>query len=152
MIYYNELSNIDIEKIIKHYNLNDYFGGVFSKDNLPNKLIKGKYYIINLNNHNQSGSHWTCFYYNYPLYSIYYDSYGYPAPLEVQNKIKPYIFNDVDIQDYNSRSCGYYCISFIKFLYNKQNKYNSFDTYINLFSNDTMNNDKILYNYICQYP
>ena len=66
---------------------------------------------------------WCCFYYNNPLYRIYFDSFGYVAPVEIENKIKPYIFNDKDIQDYNSSSCGYYTIAFIKFLHDKHEKY-----------------------------
>jgi hypothetical protein len=60
------------------------------------------------------GTHWTVFYYNKPLDSIYFDSYGFIAPEIVQDKISPYIYNDYDqIQDMNSSACGYFCISFI---------------------------------------
>ena len=92
------------------------------------------------------GTHWVSLYYNYPLCSIYHDSYGYISPLDIQNEITPYIFNDKDIQDYNSTSCGYYCIAFIKFLSDNNEKYNAFETFINIFSNNTKNNDKISYN------
>ena len=47
MIQTNELSNIGIEKIIKNFNLLNVFGGVYSKDRLP-ELKKGKFYIINM--------------------------------------------------------------------------------------------------------
>ena len=72
-------------------------------------------------------------YYNYPLY----DSYGYIRPLDIQNEITPYIFNDKDIQDYNSTSCGYYCTAFIKFLSDNNEKNNAFETFINIFSKNT---------------
>ena len=34
--------------------------GIYMKDELPSDLKEGNY-IINLENSNQSGSHWTCF-------------------------------------------------------------------------------------------
>ena len=80
-----------------------------------------------------------------PLTSIYYDSFGFIAPLPVQAKIKPYIYNDKEIQNYNSSACGYYCISFIKFMHNKIDKEKSFLTFLKLFNINTHNNDKILY-------
>ena len=97
-------------------------------------LKKGKIYIINMQNSTDGGgTHWVALFYNFPLYSIYFDSYGYVPPLEIE--FKPYIFNDKEIQDYNASSCGYYCIGFIKFLNKLKNKYNSFDAFINIFSN-----------------
>jgi hypothetical protein len=34
--------------------------GIYMKDELPSYLKEGNY-IINLQNHDESGSHWTCF-------------------------------------------------------------------------------------------
>ena len=145
MIPINELSNIDIEKIINSLRLNKYFGGVFSKDDLP-QLKKNYYYIVNLDNKNGGGSHWTVFYYNYPLKSIYFDSFGFVPPDDVEKKIKPYIFNDDEIQNYeNSSACGFFCIAFIKFLYNMDNKYKAFEVFKKLFSKNTEKNDQRLY-------
>ena len=142
----NELSNIDLINIINDMNLNKYFGGIFSKDDLPT-LEHKKYYIINLDDKKNSGTHWTAFYYNYPLNSIYFDSFGFVPPTQVDHKIAPYIYSDPDIQDYNkSSACGFFCIAFIKFLYNKNNKDKAFETFIKLFNNETQHNDKILYN------
>ena len=109
----NELSNFDIIKIIEDMKLSHVFGGVYSKDQLP-ILERNKFYIINLQDSDAgNGTHWTVFFYNKPLTSIYYDSFGFIAPLPVQEKIKPYIYNDKEIQNYNSSACGYYCIAFM---------------------------------------
>ena len=141
----NELSNFDIIKIIEDMKLTHVFGGVYSKDQLPT-LERNKFYIINLQDSDAgNGTHWTVFFYNKPLTSIYYDSFGFIAPLEVQAKIKPYIYNDKEIQNYKSSACGYYCIAFIKFLHNKTNKEKSFLTFLKLFNIKTHHNDKILY-------
>ena len=142
----NELSNFDLTDIITHMKLDKHFGGIYSKDQLPKELMRETFYIINLQDHNKGdGTHWTAFYYNKPLTSIYFDSYGFIAPQDVQNKITPYIFNDAEIQDFNASSCGYYCIAFIKFLHNKMNKQEEYRTFLQLFKLQTIKNDRILY-------
>ena len=141
----NALSNLEIIDIIKNRNLEKHFGGVYSKDQLPNELIKGKFYIVNLQDHDEgNGSHWVAFYYNYPSTSIYFDSYGFIAPRDVQKRITPYIFNDKDIQDFNSSAGGFYCIAFIKFLHDKTDKEQMYNTFLKLFKLETIKNDKIL--------
>ena len=145
MIPNNELSNIDIINIINDIKLNKYFGGVYSKDE-PINLKHKHYYIINLDDKKNGGTHWTVFYYNNPLTSLYFDSFGFVAPTQVENKIEPYKYNDNDIQDYeNSSACGYFCIAFIKFLYNQDDKIKAFEAFINLFKSDTNKNDYVLY-------
>lgn len=143
----NELSNFELMDIIQDMKLDYHFGGVFSKDLLPKELIREKFYIVNLQDHDAgSGTHWTVFYYNKPLTSIYFDSYGFIAPLDVENSIKPYIYNDAEIQDFDSSACGYFCIAFIKFLHNKENKQEAYKTFLKLFKLQTLKNDKILHN------
>jgi hypothetical protein len=143
----NELSNFELMDIIQDMKLDYHFGGVFSKDQLPKELIREKFYIVNLQDHDAgSGTHWTVFYYNKPLTSIYFDSYGFIAPLDVENSIKPYIYNDAEIQDFDSSACGYFCIAFIKFLHNKDNKQEAYKTFLKLFKLQTLKNDKILHN------
>ncbi len=142
----NELSNFDLINIMKKFKLDYCFGGVYSKDQMP-ELQRDKFYIINLQDHDEgNGTHWTVFYYNKPLESIYFDSYDFIAPKDVEDKIKPYIFNDNDqIQDMNSSACGYFCVAFIKFLHNKVNKTEAYKAFLTLFKHHTAKNDKILY-------
>ena len=143
----NELSNFELMDIIQDMKLDYHFGGVYSKDQLPKELIREKFYIVNLQDHDEgSGTHWTVFYYNKPLTSIYFDSYGFIAPLDVENSIKPYIYNNAEIQDFDASSCGYFCIAFIKFLHNKENKQEAYKTFLKLFKQQTLKNDKILHN------
>ncbi len=94
----NALSIFDIMDIIHSQGLDD-FQGVFMKDQLPDKLERGSY-VINLasSTDRNGGTHWVCLYYT-PNFSYYYDSYGFIAPLEVQNKITAYMYNDLEIQD-----------------------------------------------------
>ncbi len=140
----NALTNFELIDLIKKFKLDNHFGGVYSKDQLP-ELIKDKFYIVNLQDHDEGGgTHWTCFYYNYPSTSIYFDSYGFIVPRDVQKLISPYVFNEKDIQDFNSSACGWYCIAFIKFLHNKTDKEEMFKTFLKLFKLETIKNDKIL--------
>ena len=81
----NELSNFELIDLIKDMKLDYHFGGVFSKDLLPKDLIRDKFYIVNLQDSDDGGgTHWTVFYFNKPLTSIYFDSYGFVAPLAVE--------------------------------------------------------------------
>lgn len=141
----NELSNFELMDLIKHNKLNHYFDGVYSKDQLP-ELKPTKFYIINLQDSDVGGgTHWCSFYYS-KLQSIYFDSYGFPPPKEVESKIGNYIYNDGQLQDMDASSCGYYALSFIKFLHDKTNKEEAFKIFLKLFKNETIKNDKILYN------
>ncbi len=112
-----------------------------------NKLNEDGFYIINLDLSNNQGTHWTSLYFH-PLKCCYFDSYGFVPPLEVEQKIKPYIYNDADIQDFNSEACGYYALAFIKFLHDKTNKETAFKEFLNLFKNNKKENDDILKKYL----
>jgi hypothetical protein len=61
----NELSNFDIINLIKDYKIDYCFGGIYSKDLLPKDLKRSKFYIVNMQDHDEgNGSHWVVFYYN----------------------------------------------------------------------------------------
>ena len=51
------LTNFEIQK----YQNESKFNGVFSRDNLPNKIKDGAY-IINLDQHSDIGTHWISLY------------------------------------------------------------------------------------------
>jgi hypothetical protein len=139
------LSNFDIIKICKDMGLP--LEGILMRDEIK-KNIKHGYSIINLNTSKEDGSHWTCVLYT-PLKSYYFDSFGFVAPEELDEVIKPYEYNDRDIQDFNSEACGHYCIAFIKFLHNKKDKDDAYRAFNRLFKNNRKENDKILMNYLC---
>ena len=145
----NQLTNHDLNNIIKQLKLDYCFGGVYSKDQLP-QLKRDTFYIINLQDNDAgNGTHWTVFYYNKPLESIYFDSYGFIAPENIHETITPYEYNDGQIQDMNSSACGYFCISFIKFLHNKVNKKDAYKAFLSLYKNNPAKNDKILQKRCC---
>ena len=111
----NELDEDDIKEIARSLSIG--VKGVYVKDQLP-KLENGNY-VINLN----GTSHWTGLIKDGDRY-FYFDSFGFPAPAELENAIgkKGYQWNDKDIQDIDSSSCGYYVLAFFKFTNKEANK------------------------------
>ena len=139
----NALSNYDIVKIIQSQGVDD-FNGVYMKDQLPDRLQRGSY-IVNLQSSKDGkGTHWVSLYYT-PNFSYYYDSFGFVPPIEIQNKIIPYIYNDNEIQDIDSTACGFYCVAFVLYLNKKINIERAFMEFINLFGKDTERNEAILH-------
>ena len=138
----NVLSNFEMMKILKHQRVK--FNGVYMKNELPTKLKRGSY-IINLQSSTEgNGTHWSCFYYD-KKQSYYFDSYGFIAPLEVHNKIIPYYYSDSEFQDMKSTACGFYCLASVIFMEKSRDKKGAFEAFVNLFTDDTKKNERILY-------
>ena len=138
----NITSNTELLEIIKKYNIN--INGVFAKDQIK-KPLKDGFYIINLDNSDGKGTHWTALYKINDAFSLYWDSFGFPAPQNIDDMLYKYDYNKKQIQDIDSTSCGFYCIAFIKFLSDKSNKLSAFKTFCNLFGKSTTDNEFILY-------
>jgi hypothetical protein len=51
----NAMTNFEIIDIIRDRKLDKHFEGVYSKDQLPRELIKDKFYIVNLQDHDEGG-------------------------------------------------------------------------------------------------
>lgn len=138
----NELSNFDISKYLTGFKR---FKGCFSKDKLTKSILKpNSYYIINIqDSHDGNGTHWTTFYVYDLNLAFYFDPMGYPPPEEIKRLVPNVIWDDKQIQDYNSTACGYFCIAFVKVTYNLKDKMKMLKSFNSLFS-DPKNNDKIL--------
>ena len=65
------LTNFEIKK---YYENESRFNGVFSRNNLP-KQIKDGAYVINLDKHKDTCTHWIALFYN-KNEIIYFDSFG----------------------------------------------------------------------------
>ena len=135
----NELSNYDIDRLMKHYKINNYHG-CYIKTDLPKKLKNG-FFVINLNGH----SHWCGLCKDGTKY-FYMDSYGFVAPQEVEDRIKPheYTYSDKDIQTMSSSACGFFVIAWIRCLYHSKNKEKAYKDFINLFKVNSVLNEKML--------
>ena len=94
--------------------------GIYMKDELEDNLKEGNY-IINLENSNQSGSHWTCFIKD-KNNVYYYDSFAVVPPQNAYNIFLKNVDNiyyiDKHDQNLDSMSCGYWVISYLYFMNN----------------------------------
>lgn len=138
----NITSNIELEQILNNKVKN--FNGVYPKD-LMKKPLKDGFYIVNLDNSTGEGTHWCALYKINDGFSIWWDSYGFPAPENIESLLHKYDYNKKQIQDIDSTSCGFYCVAFILFMKNKQDKQKAFNTFIKLFGTNTVNNEIILH-------
>ena len=100
-------------EIMKYYENESRFNGVYSRDNLPNKIKDGAY-VINLDEYSDIDTHWIALYVKNNVVT-YFDSFGVEhIPKKIKTfiknkKIKTIIFR---IQAYDSIMCV-----FNKFLY-----------------------------------
>ena len=145
-------------EISEYYKNEPRFNGVYSRNDLPNKIQKGAY-VINLDEYENTGTHWVSLFVK-PKYTVCFESFGVEhIPKEINkfirskelrakaqgsavghavlNEIKSNIFR---IQAYDSIMCGYFCIEFINYML----KGKTLLDYTNLFSpNDFKKNDRI---------
>ena len=130
------LTNFEIQA---YYQNEPRFIGVYSRDNLPDKIKVGAY-VINLDGYSDTGTHWIALYVNNKTVT-YFDSLGIEhIPKKVKTFIgnKNIISNIYRIQNYDSIMCGYFCIGFIDYMF----KGKILTDYTNLFSpNNFKKND-----------
>ena len=95
------------------------------KDELKSPLSQGCY-IINLQNHDEGGSHWTAFIKDRND-NYYYDSFGVVPPQNLYDVFKIdshniYYLDQLDRrdQDIDATSCGWWCITFLYYMTNSK--------------------------------
>jgi len=150
------LSNIDLENMAEKDGLD--LIGVFSKDQLPTERRVGSY-IVNMQDFDQGcGSHWLTFKIFDNGKAIYFDSFGVIFPEEVGEFLKmfkPIAWNNRHIQDIKSENCGRFCLAFIKYFNDfdtkKNDVFEAYDDFLNVFSNYPKTNDKILFELLKKY-
>ena len=137
------MTNFEIQK---YYENEPRFNGVFSRDNLP-KEIKDGAYVINLDEHADTGTHWIALFCNKNKI-VYFDSFGVEhIPKEIKKFIrnKNIKANIYRVQANDSVMCGYFCIGFIDFM--RAGK--TLIDYTSLFSpHDFNKNDQIILSYL----
>ena len=105
------LTNFEIQK---YYQNEPRFNGVFSRNNLPEKIKDGAY-VINLNEYADVGTHWIALF-CYRNEIVYFNNFDVSKEIKkiVGNKnIKANLFW---LQANNSVMCSYCCIGFIDFM------------------------------------
>lgn len=95
------------------------FRGIFMRNKLPKTISKNECGIINLDNYDSNGTHWTA-YFKKGVNILYFDSYGnLRPPLELinyflsNNKKNKIQYNYEQYQAYNSYNCGHLCLQFL---------------------------------------
>ena len=127
LLPFHPLTNIEINE---YYKNEPTFNGVYSRNNLPDKIKKGAY-VINLDEYANIGTHWIALF-------VKPNSFGIE---DIPKEINKFIRNDIKLQAYDSIMCGYYCIKFINYML----KGKTLLDYANLFSpNDFKKNDQII--------
>lgn len=94
------------------------FLGVFPRDRLPDIYKYPCSLVLNTHPSIQPGEHWLGLYFDENKKCDFFDSFGFsPAFYGLYNYINKFSFNldfnKNQLQDYESDSCGYYCIFFI---------------------------------------
>ena len=128
------------------------FRGVISRDQILSIVnAKRGYYIVNLNDSTQPGSHWVVIHVRSKSTGQlleYFDSFGLNAPnevVELSDRLGVYyIYNSTQYQDLNSVLCGYWCLYFV----NESRKGKSFYEIVRPFSQtDTQFNERLIVEY-----
>ena len=141
MIPPHPLRNFEIQQ---YYQNESRFNGVYSRDNLP-KQIKDGAYVINLDEHKDTGTHWVALFCK-KNEIVYFDSF---VVEHIPEEIKKFIGNknikaNIFRVQANDLMCGYFCIGFIDFMFVGK----TLIDYTNLFSPYDFNkNDSIILSY-----
>ena len=110
------LSNIDLLQRVKQLGIK-YFRGIYSRDNLPDKIHKLETGIINLDDSMGGGSHWICYRNVDKQYCEYFDPFGLIMPNEIKNYLKTsgkkMVYSSDEIQERDSVLCGYWCLYYL---------------------------------------
>lgn len=124
------------------------FRGVISRDQIAFACEAG-YYIVNLNDSTQPGSHWVVIHVKNDRRILeYFDSFGLNAPMELVDLSDTlrmnYLYNSTQYQDLKSVLCGYWCLYFV----NESRKGRSYYDILRPFSHtDTQFNERLIVEY-----
>ena len=88
LLPFHPLTNIEINE---YYKNEPRFNGVYSRNNLPKTIKKGAY-VINLDEYENTGTHWVALFVK-PKYTVYFDSFGIEhIPKEINKFINLLIY------------------------------------------------------------
>ena len=112
--------NINLSKALNSDEINQLlhdvkgYRGVFMRDALPKDIKAGQSIVINLDNSQGNGTHWTALKKSKNEIN-YFDSFGMPPPqelIELYLRVKV-VHNTHQFQHMNKTNCGAYVIYFI---------------------------------------
>ena len=110
------LSNIDLLDWVTQLGIK-YFRGIYSRDNLPNKIHKLETGIINLDDSMEGGSNWVCYRNVDKQFCEYFNRFGLIMPNEIKNYLKTsgkkIVYSSDETQERDSVLCGYWCLCYL---------------------------------------
>ena len=152
------LYNTEIEDICQHYNIP--LVACCMKDALKDMSPVDGNYILNLASSNDpvnyKGTHFLALIIR-KNEAIYFDSFGVICPTEIIDFVKrrhgcKLGYTTKDIQYIKSEMCGFYAVSFLKFISSsKLNIYKKTKEYLSSFDTDQKKNDAILKDFYMAY-
>lgn len=122
------------------------FNGVYSRNQLPNKLKGFKTIICNTDPSYAPGEHWVAIVINSDGTGDYFDSYGLPP---LHNEFKKFLHincpngwfhNPITLQCLSCVTCGHYCVAYIKMRCSGK----SYCDFISLFTSNLVSNENIV--------
>lgn len=116
--------------------------GVYPADAIPKKWTKPTGMIVNMDNHDDPGSHWVAIFVNGQGNGVYFDSYGLPPSnahhlQSLRRNTKSFVWNTHQLQSLTSKVCGQYCIMFLDCM----SRGLSLRAFCKQFTNDHVKND-----------
>ena len=141
------ITNIKLTQLAKKHHIPNFT--VCMNDELDDyEYPKNAYFILNLKDSDQLGTHWTCLLIRNSI-PCYFDSYGACYSEQVESYIKAnykgkIAFSAKIIQSFESQNCGLYCLGCIIYDYINSDKglLENVNDYTNLFHS----NPKLLKN------
>ena len=110
------LSNFDLEGWIDKLGIK-HFRSIFSRDALPDKILKKECGIINLDDIVGRGTHWVCYRNLEKKLVEYFDPFGLIMPYEIRDYLltsgKKIIYSQDEIQNRKTVLCGYWCLYYL---------------------------------------
>ena len=109
------LSNNDLDNVLSHLK---HYRGCFAKDNLPKKIKRQEYTVVNLDDSGNPGTHWVAVVNDAKCdYVEYFDPFGIMPSSEIHEYMKTagkdIRYNDNQLQYTLSVRCGYFCCHYI---------------------------------------
>ena len=124
------------------------FLGTYPADSIPSlKGVRKKGVIVNTDEKNEKGEHWTAIFVDENGTAEYFDSFGFPPLVasvqQFLDKTFPsnWKYNGTTLQHPMATSCGLFCIAFIK----ARASGKSFSSFISIFTLDLTRNEQIIH-------
>ena len=117
--------------------------GIYPIDEIPD-VKNGKLVVVNLDPSYRPGSHWIVLYRRNDAYMEYFDSMGRKPKIDILTYLfaKNYkcVYNAKRIQDYNTNTCGLFCLFYAYYACRSC----SFENIINCFTDNLKINEALV--------